>query len=62
MEKNPTYHLKTKHIDVEYHFVREMVKNKKVLLGNIDILKNIVDSSTKSVSTQKFTWCREKMG
>ena len=23
--KNPTYHSKTKHIDVQYHFMREMV-------------------------------------
>jgi phosphoribosyl-AMP cyclohydrolase len=28
--KNPTYHSKTKHIDVQYHFVREMVEEKKV--------------------------------
>jgi hypothetical protein len=30
--KNPTYHLKTKHIDIQYHFVRDMVEEKKVLL------------------------------
>jgi hypothetical protein len=60
--KNPTYHSKTKHIDVQYHFVRDMVEEKKVLLEKVDTLKNVVDSLTKSVSTEKFSWCRVTMG
>ena len=55
LEKNPTYHSKTKHIDVQYHFVRYMVEEKKVLLKKVDTLKNVVDSLTKSVSTYKFS-------
>jgi hypothetical protein len=62
LAKNPAYHSKTKHIDVQYHFVRDMVEDKKVLLVKVDTLKNIVDSLTKSVSTEKFSWCREAMG
>jgi hypothetical protein len=26
LAKNPTYHSKTKHSDVQYHFVRDMVE------------------------------------
>jgi hypothetical protein len=62
LEKNPTYHSKTKRIDVQYHFVTDMVEEKKVLLEKVDILKNVADSLTKSVSTEKFCWCRVKMG
>jgi hypothetical protein len=51
MEKNPTYHSKTKHVDVQYHFVRDMVEEKKVLLEKVDTLKNVADSLTKSMST-----------
>jgi phosphoribosyl-AMP cyclohydrolase len=58
LAKNPTYHSKTKHIDVQYHFVRDMVEDKKVLLMKVDTLKNVV-SLTKSVSTKKFS-CVEK--
>jgi hypothetical protein len=43
LAKNPTYHSKTKHIDVQYHFVRDMVEEKKVLLMKVDILKNVAD-------------------
>ena len=32
LERNPAYHAKTKHIDVQYQFVRDMVEDKKVLL------------------------------
>jgi hypothetical protein len=59
---NPTYHLKAKHIDVQYHFVRDMVEEKKVLLEKVDTLKNVADSLTKSVSTEFFFWCRGTMG
>jgi hypothetical protein len=30
LEKNPAYHSKTKHIYFQYHFVRDMVEEKKV--------------------------------
>src|SRR6202034_1808807 len=29
LAKNPAYHLKTKHIDVQYHFVRDMIEDKR---------------------------------
>jgi hypothetical protein len=51
LAKNPTYHSKTKHIDVKYHFVRDMVEEKKVLLEKVDTLKNAAYSLTNSVST-----------
>ena len=62
LAKNPTYHSKTKHIDVQYHFVRDMVEAKKVLLVKVETLKNVVDALKNSVSTENFSWCREKMG
>jgi phosphoribosyl-AMP cyclohydrolase len=55
LAKNLAYHSKTKHIDVQYHFVRDMVEEKKVLLEKVDTLKNVADSLTKSVSTEKFS-------
>jgi phosphoribosyl-AMP cyclohydrolase len=60
--KNLTYHSKTNHIDIQYHFVRDMVEEKKVLLMKVDTLKNVADSLTKFVSTEKFSWCRGSMG
>ena len=62
LANNPAYHSKTQHIDVQYHFVRDMVESKKVLLEKVDPLDNIADSLTKSMSTEKFYWCRAVMG
>jgi hypothetical protein len=42
LAKNPTYHSKTKNIDVQYHFVRDMVEEKKVLLMKVDNLNNVL--------------------
>jgi hypothetical protein len=39
-----------------------MVESNKVLLEKIDMLENITDSFTKSVSDMKLSWCREEMG
>ena len=62
LAKNPTYHSNTKHIDVQYHFVRDMIEGKKVLLVKVDTLKNTTVALKKSVSSKKFSWCRETMG
>ena len=62
LENNPSYHSKTKHIDIQYHFVRYMVEENKVLLIKVDTLKNVVDSLTKSMRTENFSWCRGSMG
>jgi hypothetical protein len=38
------------------------VERNKVILDKVDTLENIADSLTKSMSTLKFSWCREAMG
>jgi hypothetical protein len=62
LAKNPTYHSKTKHIDVQYHFVRDMIEENKVLLMKVDTLKNVAYSLRKYVSTETFSWCIGSMG
>ena len=55
LAKNLAYHSKMKHIDMQYHFARDMVERKKVLLEKVDTLHNVVDSLTKYVSTEKLS-------
>jgi len=62
LANNPTCHSETKHIDVQHHFLRDMIEEKKVLLAKADTLNNTADALTKSVSSEKFYWCRETMG
>ena len=62
LAKNSTYHSKTKHIDIQYHFVRDMVEENKVLCMKVVTLKNVADSLTKYMSNENFSWCRGSMG
>ena len=62
LAKNPAYHSKIKHIDIQYRFVRDMFEDKNVLLVKVDTLNNDVDALKTFVSTKNFSWCREKMG
>jgi hypothetical protein len=61
LEKTPAYHSETKHNDVQYNFVRDMVESNTVVLKKVNNL-NIVDSLTKSLSDVNFYWCGEEMG
>ncbi|KAH9705989.1 hypothetical protein KPL70_012076 [Citrus sinensis] len=40
LAKNQTYHARTKHIDVKYHYVREIIEGGDVLLKKIDTKDN----------------------
>ena len=62
LAKNPAYHSNTKHINVQYHFVRDIIEEKKVSLMKVETLNNVADSLKKSMSTEKFSWCSGSMG
>ncbi|MCO5591798.1 hypothetical protein L7F22_045790 [Adiantum nelumboides] len=38
LARNPIYHSKTKHVDVKYHFIKEMVEDKQVQLVKVLML------------------------
>ncbi|KAH9679295.1 retrovirus-related pol polyprotein from transposon TNT 1-94-like protein [Citrus sinensis] len=47
LAKNQTYHTRTKHIDVKYHYVRDIIESGVVLLRKIDTKDNPSDMLTK---------------
>jgi hypothetical protein len=60
--RNPVLHSRTKHIDVQYHFVREVVEDGSVDFQKIHTKKNPTDALTKPVNTEKYIWCRSSYG
>ena len=54
---NQVYHARTKHIDVRYHFVREIIEEDGVLVQKIKTDDNPADMLTKVVTTIKFNHC-----
>ena len=57
LAKNQTYHVWMKHIDVKYHYMREIIKGGDVLLKKIDTKDNPLDMLTKVVYGVKFQHC-----
>ena len=57
LAKNQVYHARTKHIDVRFHFVREIIEEGKICLQKIKTADNPADMMTKVVTTIKFNHC-----
>ena len=58
LAKNQVYHARTKHIDVRFHFVREILDEGDIELLKIHTTKNPADMLTKVVSGVKFAHCK----
>ena len=57
LAKNQVYHSRTKHIDVRFHFVREIIEEGQISLCKISTSDNPADMLTKVVSGIKFQHC-----
>ncbi|KAH9699234.1 Integrase catalytic domain-containing protein [Citrus sinensis] len=60
--RNPAFHSRTKHIGVQYHFVREVVEDGSVDLQKIHTKENLAEVLTKPINTDKFVWSRSSCG
>lgn len=54
LAKNPVYHARTKHIDIQYHYVRECVQNEISRLKWIPTDAQLADGLTKPITTEKW--------
>ena len=62
ISKNPVMHTKTKHIAIEYHFLRELVQDKEVKLEYVNIKEQIGNIFTKPLPKDAFLYLRGKLG
>ena len=53
LSKNPTYHARTKHIDIQYYFVREKIDQNQIRLIYQHTNSLLSDCLTKAVSKEK---------
>ena len=57
LAKNYVYHARTKHIDVRFHKIRELVATGELLLETIHTSENVADMLTKPITANKFKHC-----
>jgi hypothetical protein len=61
LASNLVYHARTKHIEIDYHFVREKVINRDIMLKFISTHDQLVDAFTKGLSSARFLLLRSKL-
>ena len=61
LAKNPVYHARTKHIDVQYHFIRNKVESKEIELRYLPTKEMIADALTKPLPRPAFVIFVDKM-
>lgn len=54
LSANPIFHARTKHIEVDYHFVRERVSRKLLEIDYVPSADQVADGFTKALPTQKL--------
>jgi hypothetical protein len=61
LAKNPVYHVRTKHIEVHYHFIREKVLAKEIDLIHVSTEYQVADIFTKALGTNKLKKFRKML-
>jgi len=62
LSKNSTFHSRSKHIDVRYHWIRDVLDEKLLQIEKIHTDDNGSDMMTKTLPMQKLEICRRKTG
>ncbi|CAI7853342.1 unnamed protein product [Closterium sp. NIES-54] len=62
LSKNPVYHGRTKHIDTQYHYIRELIKNKVVTPAYCSTTDQAADFLTKILPRHLFLLGRHRAG
>ena len=59
--KNPTFHRRTKHIDVQHHFIREKYKCDVINVQYVDTKSQLADILTKAFAREPFEYLCKKI-
>ena len=62
LSKNSTFHSRSKHIDVRYHWIRDVLDKRLMHLDKVHTDDNGADMLTKSLPRKKLELCRSKAG
>lgn len=58
---NPVYLVKTKHIELDIHFIREKVQDKQIVVNFIPSADQNANVLTKALTFSQFSYLRTKL-
>ena len=61
LAKNPAFHSITKHIDVQYHYIRMIVEKKWIKVMHVPSEEQLADIMTKALGRIKFVYQRSEI-
>ena len=62
LSENPVFHDKSKHIEINYHYIQYMVQRKAVLVQYLPTDEQVVDFLTKPLTRMKLEYFHDKLG
>ena len=62
LSNDSTYHARTKHINVTYHFIRENVASNEAVLTYVQSKENLADLMTKGLDLHQHRYLCGKLG
>lgn len=62
LAKNPVFHGRSKHIDIQYNFIRECVERGEIEIKHVSSEMQKADVMTKALSAVRFEKMRELLG
>lgn len=62
LASNPIMHARSKHIEIDVHFIRDQVLKGQITVAYVPTADQIADCLTKSLTHSRFNFLRDKLG